>query len=123
MKRLLSFLISMAIVLGTLPAVVVSAEETSLNGSGTPTELPEIKLVLMGDSLMDSVWNTTSYSWNKTGWESKIGSYLNNKVELVKHGHSGQTIEMFMNGRQSYHYCDWETIKTEFGAGDYVIIA
>ncbi|MBQ3124596.1 MAG: hypothetical protein IJC09_04150, partial [Clostridia bacterium] len=81
------------------------------------------RLVLMGDSLMDSVWNTSDGVENKSGWEAYIGNYMSDDLTLVKHGHSGQTIKMFVDGRSTYHTCSWETIKTEFGMGDYVIIA
>lgn len=29
----------------------------------------------------------------------------------------------FMDGKESYHKCSWESIKTQFATGDYVIIA
>ena len=58
MKRLLSFLISMAIVLGTLPAVIVSAEVTSLNGSGTETSPYEISTAEELAFAVDMINNT-----------------------------------------------------------------
>ena len=92
------------------------------------TESPEIKnktrVVLMGDSLMDSYINTSSGVDPKSGWEEYIGNYIDNdNITLIKHGHSGQTIQMFIDGRSTYHYCDWTSIKKQFGRGDYVIIA
>ena len=81
------------------------------------------RLVLMGDSIMDSKWNTTNYSWNKYGWEAYIGQYLTDDMTVVKHGHSGQTVKNFIEGRTTYHICSWDSIKTEFGQGDYVVLA
>lgn len=81
------------------------------------------RLVMMGDSIMDSVLNTSGSQWNKTGWEKHIGTYLNDDIAVVKHGHSGNTIQYFMEGRTSYHTCSWETIKNQFGEGDYIILS
>lgn len=41
----------------------------------------------------------------------------------MKHGHGGWTMKDFMDGKESYHKCSWESIKTQFATGDYVIIA
>ena len=81
------------------------------------------RLVMMGDSIMDSVLNTSGSQWNKTGWEKHIGSYLNDDITVVRHGHSGYTIQHFMEGNNSYHFCSWELIKDQFGEGDYVIVS
>lgn len=92
-------------------------------GGGTAVPTKKTRLVLMGDSIMDSVWNTTDYSWNKYGWEEYIGDYLTDNMTVVKHGHSGQTVKMFIDGRSTYHVCSWDSIKTQFSAGDYVVLA
>ena len=81
------------------------------------------RLVVIGDSIMDSVLNTSGSQWNKTGWEKHIGSYLNDDITVVRHGHSGYTIQHFMEGNNSYHFCSWELIKDQFGEGDYVIVS
>lgn len=83
MKRLLSFLISMAIVLGTLPAVIVSAEVTSLNGSGTETSPYEIstaeELAFAVDMINNTDANTAQFKlladidYGEQEWEP-IGS-------------------------------------------------
>lgn len=92
-------------------------------GGGTAVPTKKTRLVLMGDSIMDSVWNTTDYSWNKYGWEAYIGQYLTDNMTVIKHGHSGQTVKMFIDGRSTYHVCSWDSIKTQFSAGDYVVLA
>lgn len=84
----------------------------------------KVNLVTIGDSLTDSVWTGSSYSWPKSGWEKYIMDYVDaDEVAHVKHGHGGWTMQDFILGKTSYHYCDWQTIKTEFASNDYVIIA
>ena len=94
------------------------------SGGGTPViPTKKTRIVVMGDSIMDSMWNTSSYSWRKYGWEAYLGNYLTDDTTIIKHGHSGQTIKMFMEGRSTYHVCSWDTIKTQFSSGDYVLLA
>lgn len=86
------------------------------------------RIVMMGDSIMDSVHNegcsyaTKGEQWQKRGWEGYIANYFNDDVEIIKHGHNGQTIKNFIDGRQWDHYCSWETIKDQVGYGDYIIL-
>ena len=80
-------------------------------------------LVLMGDSIVDNVYHTPVGAFARYGWEGYIADYLTDDISLVKHGHSSQTVKDFMVGRNTYHYCEWSSIKKQFGEGDYVILA
>lgn len=99
-------------------------------GSDSGTEVPEptrkIRLVTMGDSIMDSVQNSLSggLTWEKRGWEQYITEFFDgDKLAFVKHGHSGQTVKMFIDGRSTYHTCSWNSIKENYVAdGDFVIL-
>lgn len=71
---------------------------TSVDASGIGEMWPYVaeigvrktNVILMGDSLTDSVWNGSSYSWPKYGWEGYIGEYFDeDEINLVKHGHGG----------------------------------
>lgn len=81
------------------------------------------RLVLMGDSIVDNVYHDSMGIVPRYGWEGYIGKYLNDDITLIKHGHGSQTVKDFIVGRNTYHYCDWKTIKKQFGEGDYVILA
>ena len=76
------------------------------------------RFVMIGDSLMDSTATGTG-----NGWERFIGDYLADNTTVLKHGHSGSTVQMLINGRTTdKHTCSWETIRNEFGSGDVVIL-
>ena len=76
------------------------------------------RFVMIGDSLMDARADGTGY-----GWERYIGNYLAEDTTVIKHGHSGATMKMIIEGRNTdKHWCNWESIRNEFGAGDVVIL-
>lgn len=115
---------------GQFTEVIKVNADDSGSGSGDlviPTR--KTRVVTIGDSIMDSVNNGLSNgeSWEKRGWEQYFPNYFDSdKTAFVKHGHSGWTIQYFMDstcGVNSYHSCRWDTIKEQFGSGDYVILS
>ena len=98
--------------------------EDGVTEEDIPSYGRKTRLVMMGDSLMDSVLNSApdAVQKRKWGWEAYIGDYLNDDITVVKHGHSGHTIQKFINGASSYHTCSWADIKDQFSEGDYVVI-
>ena len=85
-------------------------------------------IVLLGDSLVDDVDHTSSGTVQKEGWEGDIGTYFNEDVAIIPHGHGGATIQMLTEGRKtSTHYCGWSSgdtvISSQVGDGDYVVIS
>ena len=106
----------------------LNEEYTPIGGTGSSTtpDAPAVttdktKIFLLGDSLTEG--NTTPRNaTGKEGWEDYIGKYISD-VSIMKHGHGSQNIQMFMEGRITYHYCSWATIKPQVSEGDYVILA
>ncbi len=111
-------------VLNTLNEVYTPAGNTGSTTS--PDDTPAVttdktKVFLLGDSLTEG--NTTPRNGTgKEGWEDYIGKYISD-VSIMKHGHGSQNIQMLMEGRNTYHYCSWATIKPQVSEGDYVILA
>ena len=109
-----------------LEAGQMAEQLRALQGGEPEVEITrKTRLIMMGDSLMDSANNSApgAVQGRKWGWEGYIGNYLNDDIAVVKHGHSGYTVKNFINGATGYsHYCSWETIKGQFSEGDYVVI-
>lgn len=84
----------------------------------------DVKLYLMGDSICDDSYSLDKY---RRGWGGFIGDYFGDEVTVVNHGHSGYTIENFMNGSGWKTHngadCSWENIKDELNAGDVVMLS
>lgn len=87
------------------------------------------RLILVGDSLMDNKFKTQGVQY---GWEETIQPYINKeKMDCdpnMRHGHGGNDIQMLMEGRYfsflpKEKWCGWDTIKSRFGVGDYLIVA
>ncbi len=91
-------------------------------------------MMLIGDSIMDDQMGTCDgfaadgvTAVQKQGWAGDIGQYFNDDITLIHHGHSGNTMQMFIEGRKNLSghtgLCSWDNVKSGVGANDYVIIS
>ncbi len=118
------------------------APPTSLEQLNPSPQAAGTHLYVIADSLgddgvnNDGGWATAEMTEEvyKRGWTGFVANYLDENVSVHSHAHSGNTIQMYIEGRKLGNnsafgahdengICSWTFTKDQIKSGDYVVIS